>query len=68
MYKVDLHTHSEASIDGGIRFDQYVHIFDHETLDFVAVTDHNTIAQAQELQQVLGNKIIVGEENCSAIC
>lgn len=62
MLKVDLHTHSEASPDGGITFEQYVKALDHELLDYIAVTDHNTIDTAKELHQALGNKIIVGEE------
>lgn len=60
--KVDLHTHSDASPDGGITFEQYVRILDHEILDCIAVTDHNTIERAQELRQALGSKIIIGEE------
>ncbi len=62
MYKVDLHTHSDASADGGITFEQYVRILDHEKLDFIAVTDHNTIKRAKDLHQSLGDKIIIGEE------
>lgn len=62
MLKIDLHTHSEASPDGGISFDQYVHAIDHNLLDYIAVTDHNSIKMALELQKVLGKKIIVGEE------
>lgn len=31
-------------------------------LDYIAVTDHNTISFAQELQKKLGDHIIVGEE------
>lgn len=62
MYKVDLHTHSVASPDGGISFEQYVKALDHELLDYIAVTDHNTISMARELNQALGHKIIIGEE------
>jgi predicted metal-dependent phosphoesterase TrpH len=66
MFKIDLHTHSTVSPDGGISFEQYVHAIDHELLDFIAVTDHNTIRMAQELQQALGKKIIIGEEIMTA--
>lgn len=62
MFKIDLHTHSDESPDGGVTFDQYVRALDHGTLDFIAVTDHNSIRMAQDLQQSLGQKIIVGEE------
>lgn len=62
MYKVDLHTHSFISPDGGINPVQYRDALTNGTLDVVAVTDHNRIDAAQAMQQELGNKIIVGEE------
>lgn len=60
--KIDLHTHSEASPDGGITRAQYAKLIQNGTLDFVAVTDHNSTFLAQELHQELGARIIVGEE------
>lgn len=62
MYKVDLHTHSTASHDGGITPDQYAHALSTNQLDIIAVTDHNRIDMAHELRQNLGDRIIVGEE------
>lgn len=62
MFKVDLHTHSEASPDGGITATQYAHILSTGQLDALAVTDHNRIDFALKLQGELGDKIIVGEE------
>jgi predicted metal-dependent phosphoesterase TrpH len=62
MYKVDLHTHSVASRDGAITANQYKHIITSGRLDYIAVTDHNKIHFAEELQKELGNHIIVGEE------
>lgn len=62
MYKVDLHTHSSASPDGGISSEQYTHALSSGVLDLVAITDHNRIDYAQAVQQKLGDKIIVGEE------
>lgn len=62
MFKVDLHTHSSASPDGGITKAEYKHVLDSGLLDMIAVTDHNEISLALELQQELGDKIIVGEE------
>lgn len=62
MYKVDLHTHSQASPDGGITAEQYAHVLSTGLLDMIAITDHNSIAYAQEVQKQLGDKIIVGEE------
>lgn len=62
MYKIDLHTHSTASHDGGITANQYAKILSTNVLDVIAVTDHNTIDFAVGLQKMLGDRIIVGEE------
>jgi predicted metal-dependent phosphoesterase TrpH len=62
MYKVDLHTHSSASPDGGISETQYAQVLEAGLLDYIAITDHNRIDHAQRLQNALGDRIIVGEE------
>lgn len=62
MFKVDLHTHSSASPDGGITPDQYQNALESGVLDVVAITDHNSIDLAVAMQKQLGDKIIVGEE------
>lgn len=62
MLKVDLHTHSSASPDGGITAAQYRKLLDEEVLDFVAITDHDQVDFALEMAQELGARIIVGEE------
>lgn len=62
MFKIDLHTHSVASHDGGITADQYDHILNTNVLDMIAVTDHNQIDFAVNLKERLGDRIIVGEE------
>lgn len=62
MYKVDLHTHSTDSPDGGISLDQYAQALNDGVLDYIAITDHNTITLAQSLHKELGKQIIVGEE------
>lgn len=61
-YKVDLHTHSVASPDGGITEEQYKKVLTSGLLDFVAITDHNRIDLALRMHQQLGDKVIVGEE------
>lgn len=66
MFKVDLHTHSTQSPDGGISRQQYQQILERGTLDVVAVTDHNSAEFALELQRELGDQIIVGEEIMSS--
>lgn len=63
MIRIDLHTHSEASPDGGITPDEYAEILKNETVDVVAITDHDRIDFARGMQKALGEKyIIVGEE------
>lgn len=63
MYKVDLHTHSIASPDGGLTLHDYRRILGRGKLDVIAITDHNTISFAQVAQAKLGESvIIVGEE------
>ncbi len=62
MPKVDLHTHSVASYDGGITPDQYHHVIEAGLLDCIAITDHNRVDVALELHASLGECVIVGEE------
>lgn len=62
MLKVDLHTHSQLSPDGSLRIADYQSMLDRGFLDYIAVTDHNTIAFALKAKEQLGDKIIVGEE------
>jgi|SRR5581483_11398085 len=62
MPRLDLHTHSWLSPDGGLQLQHFEHVFARGLLDVVAVTDHNTIEAALSLQQRFGERIIVGEE------
>ncbi len=62
MYKIDLHTHSTASPDGGISPSQYEKAIAASLVDYIAITDHNHIDMAVAMHQQLGDKIIVGEE------
>ena len=62
MIKVDLHTHSSASPDGGISPEQYLKALEDDGFDCLAITDHNTIDVALSLNKSLGERIIVGEE------
>lgn len=62
MFKVDLHTHSNASPDGGITPSQYKKALDSGLLNAIAITDHNEISLAVQLHNELGDQIIVGEE------
>jgi predicted metal-dependent phosphoesterase TrpH len=60
--KVDLHSHSIASPDGGITPQQYHEILRQNVLDCVAITDHNRVDLAIALHKELGDSVIVGEE------
>lgn len=60
--KVDLHTHSVASHDGGLTEGDYRAVLAEKRLDCVAITDHNTTSFAQQLHGELGERVIVGEE------
>jgi predicted metal-dependent phosphoesterase TrpH len=63
MIRIDLHTHSEASKDGGLSPEEYAELLRNEILDVIAITDHNRIDFALGLQKALGPEyIIVGEE------
>lgn len=62
MIRVDLHTHSAASPDGGISAAQFHKILSNSVLDCIAITDHNRVDFALEMQRSYGERIIVGEE------
>jgi predicted metal-dependent phosphoesterase TrpH len=62
MLRIDLHTHSIVSHDGGITVAGYRSLLEKKVLDYIAVTDHNSIEGAVQLQSELGYGIIVGEE------
>lgn len=61
-YKADFHTHSVASPDGSLGLEHYRRMLQKGGLDFIAVTDHNTVEMAKQIQAELGERIIVGEE------
>lgn len=61
-FRIDLHTHSIASPDGGLRLQDYKDALEAGQLDYIAITDHDRIDFALEAQQQLGERIIVGEE------
>jgi predicted metal-dependent phosphoesterase TrpH len=61
-YKIDLHTHSSLSHDGGISELQYQKILNENLVNYIAITDHNSVELAIKLNSQLGERIIVGEE------
>ena len=62
MYKIDLHTHSIESPDGSIKIEDYEKFIHEKKMDYIAITDHNSISYALEVKKILGDNIIVGEE------
>lgn len=62
MYKIDLHTHSTTSPDGALSARHYEDALGKGALDYIAITDHNSISFAQKLHDEIGDQIIVGEE------
>ncbi|MBA3724159.1 MAG: hypothetical protein H0W89_04715 [Candidatus Levybacteria bacterium] len=61
-YRVDLHSHSIISHDGGISAEEYERILSTEKIDCIAITDHNETSFARIMQKKHGDKIIIGEE------
>lgn len=59
---IDLHTHSVASPDGSLTTKDYARALERGRLQAIAVTDHNTVEMALQIQRALGDAIIVGEE------
>ena len=66
MLRLDLHTHSVASPDGGITAAGYHRALQSGLLQCIAITDHDRIDFALEMRQKLGQAIIVGEEIMTA--
>lgn len=64
MIKIDLHTHSIASHDGGLDEADYKKILSQEKVDAFAVTDHQDISYAIKLSKLteLKDRLIVGQE------
>lgn len=50
MLRVDLHTHSTGSPDGGLSLSDYRKALS-GGLDVIAITDHNSISQAVEIKR-----------------
>ncbi len=62
MFKIDLHTHSIGSPDGGLSVEHYRRMLTSGGLQAVAVTDHDSVSVALALRKQLGNQIIIGQE------
>lgn len=60
--RIDLHTHTHRSGDSTTTFEDYADAFLRSGLAYVAVTDHLTIDGALEMQALLGDAVIIGQE------
>jgi len=60
--KIDMHVHTCYSSDSSLQLNDIVSAVNEGRLDGVAITDHNEIRGAQELQQMASFPVIVGEE------
>lgn len=61
-----LHSHTGFSICSTLSLEHYIEVCQNKGFDFVAVTDHDTIVAAQELQRIAPFRVIVGQEITSA--
>lgn len=61
MVAIDLHTHSIGSPDGSLTAADYASALK-AGLEYIAITDHDSIAQAQAIQKELGGRVIIGQE------
>ncbi|MDQ5854437.1 MAG: PHP domain-containing protein, partial [Chloroflexota bacterium] len=62
LWRIDLHLHSVWSYDACSSLSMIIRACQRKRLDAVALTDHNEIAGALELQELAPLKVIVGEE------
>lgn len=60
--RADLHMHTMWSGDSTTTVEEVVAAVSHAGLDVLCVTDHNSIAGAQEVEQRLQRRVVVGEE------
>ncbi len=62
-FRVELHVHSSGSPDGSLAAGDFERMLASKDLDCIAVTDHDTIDMALEMQRQFGpERVIVGEE------
>jgi predicted metal-dependent phosphoesterase TrpH len=63
MIKIDLHTHSVGSYDGGLSRADYAKIAETEKLDVIAITDHRSLDAAKDIiKQSKTKHLILGQE------
>lgn len=60
--KINLHLHSNSSLDGEFGINELIKRFAREGFDIISITDHNTCQAYMELESSEGIKIITGIE------
>jgi predicted metal-dependent phosphoesterase TrpH len=66
VLRADLHVHSLYSHDSGASLQSIIHWAGRTGINCLALTDHNTIAGALELQKIAPFKVIIGDEILSS--
>jgi hypothetical protein len=61
-WNVDLHSHTLWSKDCLTKFDTIIKLCHERGIDRIAITDHNTVEGALEMQRIAPELVIVGEE------
>ena len=60
--KINLHTHSNYSLDGELDVNNLINILKKNKFDIISITDHNTCEAYKYINQNLDIKIITGIE------
>ncbi len=61
-HSIDLHTHTMYSGDSSTTVEEYLQGISEANLSLAAITDHLTIQGAVAIKNILGEKIVVGQE------
>jgi predicted metal-dependent phosphoesterase TrpH len=64
--RIDMHVHTHYSSDSNLQLSDIIEVIKKGKIDAVAITDHNEIAGAKELQQIATFPVIIGEEIMTA--
>jgi predicted metal-dependent phosphoesterase TrpH len=62
MIRVDLHVHTSYSVDGIMSPEEVVDVSLRRGLGALAITDHNSVAGAQAVQQLAPFPVVIGQE------
>ena len=60
--KINLHTHSNKSLDGEYEVNELINILKDNDFDIISVTDHDTCDAYEQIKEIPGIKVITGIE------